>query len=89
MEGCVNVGGRLGMDAEPVAGARFIAGPAGASGTDAGGTGGGRSVNICAEDGTIRAQSSMAASTNAAGRPLPRPDPSIPLPPDVMPHAFH
>jgi hypothetical protein len=89
IDGCVNVGGRLGIGAGPDDGARFIAGPVGASGTEAGGTGGGRSENICAEDGAITAQSNMAASANAAGRPLPRPDPSIPLPPDVMFHAFH
>jgi hypothetical protein len=41
MEGCVNGAVRLGMDDGPDGGARFIAGPEGASGTDAGGTGGG------------------------------------------------
>ena len=45
MEGWVNGAGRLGIDAGPEGGARFTAGAEG-SGTDAGGTGGGRSVNI-------------------------------------------
>src|SRR3984957_1000017 len=40
--GWVNGGGRLGTDAGPEDGARFMAGPAGGSGTAAGGTGGGR-----------------------------------------------
>jgi len=44
MDGCVSGGGRLGTDAGPEGGARLIA--PGASGTKAGGTGGGRSVNI-------------------------------------------
>ena len=44
--GCVNGAGRIGPDAGPDGGARFIAGPVGASGTVAGGTGGGRSENI-------------------------------------------
>src|ERR1019366_3461815 len=44
MEGCVNGAGRLGTDAGPEGGARLIALPG--SGTDPGGTGGGRSVNI-------------------------------------------
>src|SRR5580700_5159895 len=44
MGGCVSGGGRLGTDAGPEGGARLIA--PGASGTKAGGTGGGRSVNI-------------------------------------------
>lgn len=45
----VNGAGRFGMEAGPEDGARLIAGPDGASGTDAGGTGGGRSPNNCAE----------------------------------------
>jgi hypothetical protein len=39
MEGCVNGAGRLGIDAGPEGGARFMAGAEG-SGTDTGGTGG-------------------------------------------------
>jgi hypothetical protein len=39
MEGCVNGAGRLGIDAGPEGGARFMAGAEG-SGTEAGGTGG-------------------------------------------------
>src|SRR5262245_37332018 len=49
--GWVRVGGRTGPDPGPEGGARFIAGPLGASGTAAGGTGGGRSENIWAETG--------------------------------------
>src|ERR671939_196429 len=45
--GWVRGAGRLGVAAGPEGGARFMAGPgAGASGTEAGGTGGGRSENI-------------------------------------------
>ena len=47
MVGWVKGGGRLGS--EPEGGARFIAGPPGASGIEDGGTGGGRSENIWAE----------------------------------------
>src|SRR3954471_3173178 len=41
--GWVNGAGRLGADAGPEGGARLMAPPDGTSGTDAGGTGGGRS----------------------------------------------
>src|SRR5579859_1162229 len=51
--GAVKGGGKFGTDAGPEDGARFIAGPAGASGTDAGGTGGGRSPKNCAETGAV------------------------------------
>jgi hypothetical protein len=81
----------LGIDAGPDGGARFIAGPAGASGTEAGGTGGGRSVNICAETETGRTSvtTSVAAITIAAsGRPIP-PDPLVPSLPIIMTDAFH
>jgi hypothetical protein len=79
----------LGIDAGPDGGARFIAGPAGTSGTDAGGTGGGRSVNICAETAAGKESTSVAAIAIAAsGRPL-RPDLLVPLLPIVMTDAFH
>ena len=53
-----------GIEAGPDGGARFIAPPDG-SGTEAGGTGGGRSVNICAETGAAIAKTSMAGKRNA------------------------
>src|ERR1700719_3058839 len=59
--GCVNGAGKLGVDAGPDGGARLIAPPDG-SGTDAGGTGGGRSVNICAETTAGIPKSIVAAS---------------------------
>src|SRR5450755_3075138 len=87
MEGCVSGAGRTGIEAGPEGGARFIAGPEG-SGTDAGGTGGGRSVNIWAETAAGIMAASTAASASA-GKLLPRPDRPIPLPPRVIAHAFH
>jgi hypothetical protein len=50
MVGCVSVGGRLGI-ARPGRRRQIHRGPEGASGTEAGGTGGGRSENIWAETG--------------------------------------
>src|ERR1700744_6564602 len=87
--GWVSGAGRLGIAAGPEDGARLIA-PPGASGTDAGGTGGGRSVNIWAETVAGKAETSRHKSANAsAGRPR-RPDPSMPLRLGVMMgHAFH
>src|SRR5271168_923534 len=70
--GAVNDGGRFGTDAGPVAGAKFIAGPAGGSGTAAGGTGGGRSLNICAETGAETANPKRNANTGAKRQRLPR-----------------
>jgi hypothetical protein len=87
MEGWVNGAGRTGIDAGPDGGARLIA--PGGSGTDAGGTGGGRSVNIWADTPAGRAETSIAASASVGSRPLPRPEPWLPLPPEVMAHAFH
>ena len=88
MEGWVNGAGRLGIDAGPEGGARFIAGPDGASGTDAGGTGGGRSENICAEAEVAISETRIPASASAGSRRPPRPDPSMPLPPGVMVMLF-
>jgi hypothetical protein len=92
MEGCVNEGcvsgaGKAGSEAGPEDGARLIAPPEG-SGTEAGGTGGGLSVNICAETGDTSAKTSMDASASRGhGRP-PHLGPSIPLPPRVMGMLF-
>ncbi len=86
MVGCVNGAGRFGIDAGPEGGAKFIAGPDGASGTEAGGTGGGRSLNICAEP---EAGISSAAASASAGKSRPaRPYPPIPLPREVMAMLF-
>lgn len=49
--GWVSASGRFGAAAAPDCGARLIAPPAGGSGTEAGGTGGGRSLNNCAAAG--------------------------------------
>ena len=73
--------------AEPVGGARFIAGPEG-SGTDAGGTGGGRSLNNWAAAGAVIAEISAAASASGVSRRPPRPDRLIPGPPEVMGMLF-
>src|SRR5690349_15504228 len=87
-EGCVNVGATVGLDAGPEGGARFIAGPDG-SGTDAGGTGGGRSENIWAAAGAASIQTSAPASASVDGRRPSRPDRPMPLPPGIIGHAFH
>src|ERR1700733_9671963 len=63
--GAVKEGGRFGADAGPEDGARFIAGPAGGSGTAAGGTGGGRSLNICAERGAKTANTKNKGNSDA------------------------
>ena len=88
MDGWVSGAGRLGTDAGPEGCARLIA-PPGASGTEAGGIGGGRSVNIWADTEAGITAASMATSANAKTGRLLRPDPLPPLPPMVMPHAFH
>jgi hypothetical protein len=46
-------------------------------------------VNICAVAGTASAETSIAASKSATDRRTPRLPPSVPLPPVVIPHAFH
>jgi hypothetical protein len=94
MEGWATGAGRLGADDDgPEGGARFNAGLEGAegaaSGTDAGGTGGGRSVNIWAETEAGITAASKAASASAEHSCAHHPDPLIAFPPDVMPHAFH
>ncbi len=83
MEGWVTGAGRLGhRRAGPEGGARFSAGPgrSAASGTDAGGTGGGRSVNIWAE--TEAGIAKIIAAASASG------DSSRSAPPEsVDPHC--
>src|SRR6266568_5402846 len=69
MVGCVKGGGRLGND--PEGGARFIAGPDGASGIDDGGTGGGRSENIWAETGSGTSKASASTSCGKSRIALP------------------
>ena len=86
--GCVNGAGRLGSDPGPEGGARFIAGPEGASGTEAGGTGGGRSENIWAETDAGMKQASTEASTSAGKSRPARPSPPIPSPHEVMGMLF-
>jgi|SRR3954468_23785971 hypothetical protein len=88
MVGCVNGAGRLGTDPGPEGGARFIAGPEGTSGTEAGGTGGGRSENIWAETDAGMKQASMEASTSARKSRPARPSPPIPSPHEVMGMLF-
>src|SRR5215470_9936385 len=85
--GCVSGAGRFGPAAGPEGGARFMAGPVGASGTEAGGTGGGRSENIWAGAGPGK-RTSQAASGNATPSPLARPSPVTPLPLQIMVMLF-
>ena len=68
----VNRAGRLGMAAGPDGGARLIAGPLGASGTEAGGTGGGRSPNNWAE-ATCGIEAARSAANASKGH-WPQPD---------------
>ena len=81
----VNGAGRFGMEAGPEGGARLIAGPDGASGTEAGGTGGGRSPNNCAEAmyGNV-----TRSATGASRGHLRQPDLNRWLPPKIMAPVF-
>src|SRR5215216_1442982 len=93
MPGCVRDGwasgaGRTGPDAGPDGGARFIAGPVGASGTVAGGTGGGRSENIWAETAPGAKPASIVASASAGRSRRPRPCPPLPWPANPMGMLF-
>ena len=72
----------------PDGGARFMAGPVWTSGTAAGGTGGGRSENIWAEAGTASKATTAKASVSAGKGHPPRPNPTIPLPPEIMAMLF-
>ena len=74
-DGCTMVGwfngaGSVGIAPVPEGGARFSAGPPGASGTRPGGTGGGRSWNIWAEAEAGSSETSATASASA-GRDQP------------------
>jgi len=91
MVGCVPGAGGLGAagalggtEAEPDGGARLTAAPG--SGTNAGGIGGGRSLNSCALAGVTKAESSTSIS--AGKSPTPRENPLLPSPPEVMVPAF-
>jgi hypothetical protein len=88
--GCVDGAGKAGAGAGAAGGARLIAPPDG-SGTEAGGIGGGRSVNIWAETTAgvpkTRIKTSIA-SAYAKARRLPRPDPVMLLPPRVIRMLF-
>jgi hypothetical protein len=64
-----------------------MAGPDG-SGTDPGGTGGGRSLNSCAAAGFAIAIIRPPANASAAKRHPLRPDRQIPWPPEVMNMLF-
>src|SRR5262249_59834244 len=86
--GWVSDGGRVGV-AEPLpeGGARLTAPPG--SGTEAGGTGGGRSENSCARAAVWPKNDSATASMNAgSSRPLRR-HLMMPSPPRFMLPAFH
>ncbi|MGX1060862.1 hypothetical protein AB7M39_000227 [Bradyrhizobium diazoefficiens] len=86
--GWVRVGGRLGGAAPgPEGGARLTAPPG--SGTDAGGTGGGRSEKSCAWATPCPRMTRHAARINAGSSDTLRRHPMMPSPPIVMPPAFH
>ena len=87
--GCVSGAGKLGPAPGPDGGARLRAGPVGgASGTAAGGTGGGRSENICAEAAPGASASQTAANASARRTPWARPLPATPLPLKIMAMLF-
>jgi hypothetical protein len=85
MVGWVSGGGIVPV---PDGGARFMAGGVWTSGTAAGGTGGGRSENIWAETGAGSRAASVKASASAGKGHPPRPNPTIPLPPEIMAMLF-
>ena len=85
MVGWVNGGGIVPV---PDGGARFKAGAVWTSGTAAGGTGGGRSENIWAETGEGSSAASTKASASAGKGHPPRPNPTIPLLPEIMAMLF-
>src|SRR5436190_6666206 len=87
--GCVSGAGKLGPAPGPDGGARLRAGPVGgASGTAAGGTGGGRSENICAKAASGASASQIAANASARRTPWVRPLPATPLPLQIMAMLF-
>src|SRR5579871_1851055 len=86
--GAVSGGGRLGTDG-PVDGARFIAGPDGGSGTEAGGTGGGRSPNNCAATGLAMADPKSNTNTGIRRERPPRQNLPASCRPRFIMDAFH
>jgi hypothetical protein len=85
--GCVAGGGRFaagGTDAAPEGGARLTAPPG--SGTDAGGIGGGRSLNNCALAGS--AATKKGAKANISHSRARRTNPMLASPPEIMVPAF-
>jgi hypothetical protein len=78
--------GRAGPEPDPDGGAKLSAGPDGTSGTEAGGIGGGRSPNSWADAGA--GISRKAASANSGRSHPPRPHLPMPLPLEIMAHAF-
>src|SRR5262249_36991011 len=84
--GWVNVGGGgVGPEPGPDGGARLTAAPG--SGTEAGGTGGGRSLNNCARAGAAITTAEAATSAITANQPGERQDSMSRL--NVMISAFH
>ena len=91
MVGWFSGAGSVGIVPVPDGGARFMAGAVWTSGTAAGGTGGGRSWNIWAETGPeagASAKASIRASASPGKGHPPRPNPTIPLPPEIMAMLF-
>jgi hypothetical protein len=88
MVGWFNGPGNVGIAPAPEGGARFNAGPLGASGTEAGGTGGGRSWNIWAEAEAGKSATSATASASAGKDQPARPCFLKPLPLAVMTMLF-
>ena len=92
MVGWFGGAGSVGIAPVPDEGARFRAGAVWTSGTAAGGTGGGRSWNIWAETGAgssaASAKPAVVASAIAGKGHPPRPNPTIPLPPEIMAMLF-
>ena len=80
---------RFGGKAGPEGGAKFIAGPLGTSGTEAGGIGGGRSLNNWAAAGPRGIDAKIKANTGTRRkRALPN-EPPVPCHPNFMLDAFH
>jgi len=88
MVGWVSGADIVGIDPGPAGGAKFSAGPDGASGTDAGGTGGGRSLNNWAGAGFDVRPVRPAASKSAARTCALRPHLPIPFPLQIMAMLF-
>lgn len=89
MVGWVSGDGRVGPEPAPEGGARLSAGPEGASGTEAGGIGGGRSLNNWADAKSGSRAIKIAASAITGRSRLPRPRPPMPLPHEVIAMLFN